>query len=387
MNKSLKIVITFFTFFQITACKNEPSKQIEQIFFVGGYTSEEMNAEGKGISTCSINTETGEMKLVHSFEKSKDPSYLAVHPNGKYLYAANETGEKSPGYVSAYKIEENKALQFNNERYTNGDYPCYLSITSDNKYLLVANYGGGSVSLFPILEDGSLDKLASLLNHSGNGPFTERQEAAHAHYFGPGINDSTAFSIDLGTDKIYHYRIKNNGRLGISSVTNTTPGTGPRHLVFHPTLKCCYVVTEFNNKIEAYHYSDENTPFNKFQTVSTLEEELPFYAATSSAIKIHPNGRFLYAANRGIPDAEEDNIAMFSIHPQSGELYFLGNIGTKGKIPRDFEIDHSGKILIVANQKSNNLASFKINPETGMLTPTTYQLFSGTPTCVKFLNN
>ena len=380
-----KHLLGIILFVQVIAC-NMSENKTEQLFFVGGYTSEEMQAEGKGISTCALNIETGEMSLIHSFEKSKDPSYLTVHPNGQYLYAANETGGNNPGYVSAYKILEGGAIEIINEKYTNGDYPCHVSISADEKKLLVANYGGGSVSLFPIQSDGSLGNLASVIKHSGNGPFEERQEAAHAHFFGPGINDSTAFAIDLGTDKIYHYRLKNNGRLGVASMTKITPGTGPRHLVFHPTLKCCYVITEFNNKIEAYHYKDENSPFSKFQTIGTLENELPFYAATSSAIKIHPNGKFLYAANRGIPEASEDNIGIFSIHLQSGELTFLGNINTKGKVPRDFEIDPTGNTLIVANQKSNNLVSYKIDTKSGLLTPTGFEIAIGTPTCIKFLN-
>ena len=200
------------------SCQNE--KNNFQTFFVGGYTLESFNAEGEGIYSCALNVATGEMTLNHIFENATNPSYLTVHPNGQYLYSANETGGDKPGFVSAYKILENDSLVFLNEKYTRGDYPCHVSITSDNKYLLVANYGGGSVTTFPILENGALDNLSAHVQHSGKGTFEERQEAPHAHFFGPAINDSSAFAVDLGTDKIYHYRIRNKGRLGIKSATS-----------------------------------------------------------------------------------------------------------------------------------------------------------------------
>ena len=374
----------FFFLLLFAACNTAPTPPVHETFFVGGYTSPAFDAKGKGIYTCRLDTRTGEMKLLHTFHKSIDPSYLTVHPNGKYLYTANETGGKTPGFVSAYKILEDGRLKFINERYTGGDYPCHVSLSSDDKYLLIANYGGGSVATIPLLPNGGLDRRAVTVKHSGKGTFEERQEAPHAHFFGPGINDSSAFAVDLGIDKIIHYRIRKNGHLGIKSATSVTKGTGPRHLVFHPVLKSCYVILEFTNEIEVFRCPTENKPFVKFQSISTMQKKLPFYSATSSAIKIHPSGRFLYAANRGIPGAEEDNIAVFSIHPQSGRLTFTGTFDTKGKVPRDFEIDPSGRFLLAANQATGNLVSFKIDQQTGMPSPTGFNLSAGTPTCIKF---
>lgn len=387
MSKLFNFTLLLIIMFLASSCEEQPVQSVHQTFYVGGYTLEEFNASGKGIYTCSLNTESGEMTLENIFENSINPSYITIHPNGKYLYAANEIGDKTPGYVSSFRIKEDGQLEFINEKYTGGDYPCYISITPDEKYLLAANYGGGSVSVFPLLENGEIDNKSSLVKHSGKGPFEERQEAAHAHYFGPGINDSTAFAIDLGTDRIFHYRIKSNGRLSVPSATKVTEGTGPRHLVFHPTLKVCYVILEFTNQIEAFKFNDEYTPFEKIQSIYTVGKPLPFYAATSSAIKIHPSGKYLYAGNRGIPDATEDNIAMFSINPDDGTLFYLGNMDTKGKVPRDFEIDPTGNFLIVANQETNNLVSFKIDQETGKLTPTGFELAIGTATCIKFMRS
>ncbi|MEO1261314.1 MAG: lactonase family protein [Bacteroidota bacterium] len=379
MNKSLFI---FSIILLLMSCQNE--EETLHTFFVGGYTLPSFNAEGKGVYTCSLNSNTGEMSLDQVFENTINPSYLAVHPNKKYLYSVNETGGDQPGFVSSYKILEGDSLEFINEQYTRGDYPCHVSISGDGKYLLVANYGGGSVSIFSILENGSLDKLSRVVKHSGKGPFEERQEGPHAHYFGPAINDSTAFAVDLGIDKIIHYRIRDKGSLGIKSATSVTPGTGPRHLVFNPNVKTCYVLLEFNNNIEAFTYEDETKPFKRFQTINTFENELPFYSATSSAIKMHPNGQFLYTANRGIKNAEEDVLALLNAHPQSGKLTFVKNINTKGKVPRDFAIDPTGNILVVANQETGNLVSFKINQETGDLTPTGFELEIKSATCIKF---
>lgn len=354
-----------------------------QTFFVGGYTLESFNASGKGIYTCELNTTTGEMKQVRIFENATNPSYIAIHPNGKHLYTANETGGEKPGFVSAYKILENDSLVFINEKYTKGDYPCHISIAPNN-HLLVANYGGGSVTIFPILKDGSLDNLSSIVQHSGKGTFEERQEAPHVHYVSSAINDSSAFAVDLGTDQIFHYRLRENGKLGVKTLTKTEEGKGPRHMVFHPTLKTCYVALEFTNEVESYSYEDVLKPMKRFQTIGTLKEKLPFYAATSSAIKMHPSGNFLYVGNRGIPDAAEDNIGIFSIHPESGILTFLENMGTKGKVPRDFDIDPTGEFLIVANQESGNLVSFRINQETGLLTATGFEMDMPSGTCVVF---
>ena len=379
MNKLL-IVLTAVLF--LMACQKE--KEVMHTFFVGGYTLASFNAEGKGIYSCTLNSTTGEMTLDHVFENAANPSYLAVHPNKKFLYSVNETGGDQPGFVSAYKILEGDTLEFINEKYTRGDYPCHASISGDGKNLLVANYGGGSVSIFPIQENGALANLSSVVKHSGKGPFEERQEGPHAHYFGPGINDSSAFAVDLGIDKIIHYRIRDKGSLGIKSATNVTAGTGPRHLVFNPNVKTCYVLLEFNNKIEAFTYEDETKPFSRFQTISTFENEQPFYSATSSAIKMHPNGKFLYTANRGIKNAAEDVLALFTVHLQSGKLTFVKNINSKGKVPRDFAIDPTGNILVVANQETGNLVSFKINQETGDLMATGFELEIKSATCIKY---
>ena len=377
-----KITTFFFTLCILFSCKNEPIKNTHT-FFVGGYTMETFGGKGKGIYTCELNSETGEMKLIRVFENAVNPSYLALHLNGKHLYAVNETGGEKPGFVSAYNLLENDSLVFINEKYTRGDYPCHLSIAPNN-HLLVANYGGGSVSIFPVMENGGLDNLTSMVKHSGKGTFEERQEGPHAHYFGAAINDSSAFAVDLGTDQIFHYRLRKGGTLGVKTVTKSEPGKGPRHIAFHPTLKTCYVVLEFTNEIEAYAYTDELKPFERFQTIGTLKEKLPFYAATSSAIKINPSGKYLYVGNRGIPNATEDNIGIFSIHPESGQLAFLGNMGTKGKVPRDFDIDPTGNFLIVANQESGNMVSFRINQETGMLTGTGFEMDMPSGTCVVF---
>lgn len=229
-------MIKWISFLLIIACfmSCENDNQNEQIFFIGGYTSAQFNGSGDGIYICSLNNTSGEMTLL-STHQIADPSYLVVHPNGKYLYAATEAGGENPGIISALKFDEkSKTFEMINRTDSGGDYPCHISLISDSKFLLVANYGDGSIASIPIKTDGGLSSLSAAVKHRGEGPFKTRQEEPHAHYFGIGVNDSSAFAVDLGMDKVIHYRLGNNGTLDSLTATETMSGTGPRHLAFHP---------------------------------------------------------------------------------------------------------------------------------------------------------
>ncbi len=379
-----KLFLLLFIIFNIMACQDNENGN-GQIFYIGGYTSPKFDADGDGIYICSLDTITGKMKLL-STENVTDPSYLVVHPSGKYVYAANESGGENPGTISAFKIiDNNGSLEFINKTLSGGDFPCNMNFNNNGKYLLVANYGDGSVATIPIKEDGGLSRPSSIVYHAGKGLFEVRQEGPHAHYFGMGINDSSAFAVDLGIDKVVHYRINTNGKLDSLTSTSVIAGTGPRHLVFHPTKKWCYIISEFTSKIESFKYISENVPFQRFQVIGTTDYEMPFYTSVASAIKIHPNGKYLYAAIRGRPTGDENSIAMFKIDNRTGKLEYLGNVETKGDVPRDFAIDPSGKFIVVANQFSENVVSFKIDLETGLLNETGYQMKAKSGTCVKFL--
>jgi len=380
-----KLIFYIFLISTLASCNKKTASGPAEIFYIGGYTSEKFDANGDGIYVCSLDSKTGEMKLL-STTMTTDPSYLVVNPNGKYVYAANESGGENPGTISAFKIVDDKgSLEFVNNTLSGGDFPCYMSFSADGKYILVANYGHGRVATVRIREDGGLSGVADVDYHHGEGPFKQRQEGPHAHFFGMGINDSTAFAIDLGTDMVVHYRLGKDGSIDSLASTSVIAGTGPRHLVFHPEHKWCYVLSEFTNKIEAFKYQDEYTPFQVFQVIGTTDYEMPFHTSVASAIKMHPNGKYLYAANRGRPTGHENSISMFSIDQKSGKLTLLGTMDTKGEVPRDFAIDPTGNFIVVANQFSENAVSFKIDLETGLLKDTGYELKVKSGTCVKFL--
>ena len=352
--------------------------------FVGTYTRKEGHVDGKaaGIYWMEMNGATGELKMISTFEGAINPSYLTLHPNGKFLYAVNEhggVGDFGKGTVSAFSIDhQNKKLHLLNIVSAEGIAPCYISIDDKQEAVLVANYVTGNVLALPIKTDGSLEKAVATAQHKGKGSHP-RQEAPHAHMITQGP-DGGIFAVDLGVDKIFSYQLK-NGILEKMAETNTEPEAGPRHLAFHPNKKWVYVLGELNGKIEAFHFSKTNQPLKQFQSISTTKDG-PHKEAACADIHIHPSGKFLYASNRG----NFNNIAMYAIHPENGTLHFLGTQSTKGAVPRNFVIDPTGKFLLVANQNSNNIVTFKINQQTGILEDTGLEAKVWTPVCLKLQN-
>ncbi len=351
--------------------------------FVGTYTRKEGHVDGKatGIYWMQMDTTTGKLKRVASFEGTINPSYLTLHPNGKFLYVVNEhggAGEFDQGTVSTFSIDRaNKKLNLLNIVSAGGVAPCYISLDNKNQVALVANYVTGNVSVLPIKVEGSLAGASSIIQHEGKGNHP-RQEAPHAHMIVQGP-DATILAVDLGADKIFSYQLK-NGALEKLAETTTEPEAGPRHLAFHPNEKWIYVLGELNGKVEAFNFFKADQPLKRFQTISTTESRTNAAAACAD-IHVHPDGRFLYASNRG----DFNSIAMYAIHPKNGRLQFLGTQSTKGTTPRNFVIDPTGKFLLVANQDSDNIVTFKINQTTGLLEDTGLELEVFTPVCLKFL--
>ncbi|MEZ5043952.1 MAG: lactonase family protein [Saprospiraceae bacterium] len=359
--------------------------------FIGTYTPKEAVPAGKasGIYVYKMDTEHGTLTKIDSIEGPLNPSYLAIHPNGRYLYAVNEMADGTDavlGQVSAFSIDAGEMkFQKLNTVSAQGDAPCHLTITPDGKHLLVANYVGGNIAAFPIASDGALGEATSVVQHEGSGPDKGRQKEPHAHMVKlfP-IGENNFVSVDLGIDRVLHYQLdENTGQINGVAETPTSPGAGPRHLDFHPKSSWVYVVNELNHTIEVFHYTTILAPFERKQTISTLSEGSQAQAYPG-AIKVHPNGRFLYASNRGQTE-EENSIAMYQIDAENGQLTFLGVQSVNGSFPRDFEIDPSGKFLLVANQKSNNVVVYTINLETGTLEETELDYEINTPVCLKFL--
>jgi 6-phosphogluconolactonase len=248
-----------------------------------------------------------------------------------------------------------------------GADPCYVSFDQTGKYLMVANYTGGNVSVFPIAPDGRIGLASAFVQHSGSGPNKERQEGPHAHYIATSADNRFAFAVDLGLDEVVVYRFdpaKGSLTPNDPPFAKLAPGAGPRHLAFHPNGKFAYVLNEVNSTVTAFAYDAKNGAFSSLQTLSTIPKDFTAHNDTAEIV-VHPSGKFLYASNRG-----HDSIAEFNIDPVKGTLTLAGDFSTRGKTPRNFALDPTGKVLLAANQESNNIVVFRIDQFTGALAAT-----------------
>ena len=358
-----------------------------ELLFVGTYTENEswVNGTGEGVYEYSLNLNTGALSYVCKSPRSINPTYLIVHPDKNYLYAVNETGgtnQNPTGTVSAFRIDTaHRQLIFVNSVSSQGLSPCYLSFNKDGKFVMVANYASGTVALLPLDRNFRLHEAVSVDRHIGKGP-ASRQGSPHAHMIIPSPYSDFVYSMDLGTDQIVSYRLDEAKQKLVPTGRNTmtAPGAGPRQMVFHPAKPWSYVVNELNGTIEAFKVDTISGALSHFQTISTHSDSKEDTAA-SADIHIVPSGKYLYASNRG----NLNNIAMYSINSNTGELSLIGYQSTFGKTPRNFVIDSTGTFLLVANQDSGTVVTFRIDPETGKLIDTGIVTKIPTPVCLKFL--
>jgi 6-phosphogluconolactonase len=269
-----------------------------------------------------------------------------------------------------------------NEVPSRGSDPCYVIVDKTGKFVLVANYTGGNVAVFPILEGGGLGEASAFVQHTGHGTNPQRQEGPHAHYINLSSDNRFAVAADLGLDEILIYRFDpTKGTLTANDpkFVSVNAGAGPRHFGFSPSGNFAYVINEMQSTVTAFSYDADRGQLHSLQTISTLPKD--FAGANDDAeIQVHPSGKFLYASNRG-----HDSIAVFAIDESKGTLTALEYVSTQGKEPRNFEIDPTGSRLFVANQKSDNIVIFRIDPKTGRLAHTGDVLHVPSPVCVKFV--
>jgi 6-phosphogluconolactonase len=352
--------------------------------YVGTYTEE--GSKSKGIYAYRFDAVTSELSPIGLVAETINPSFLAVHPNHRFLYAVNEVthykGQNS-GAVSAFAIDRATGkLTFLNEASSRGADPCYLTVDRTGKYLLVANYTGGNVATFPIFENGRLGEASAFVQHSGHGTNPERQEGPHAHSIDLSPDNHFALVDDLGLDELLVYRFDSaKGSLTPNDpkFAKLDPGAGPRHFAFHPNGKFAYVISEMQGSVTVFSYDPASGALHSLQTISTLPKN--FNGTIEDAeIEVHPSGKFLYASNRG-----HDSIAVFAIDVTKGTLTPVDYVPTGGKTPRSFEIDPTGSLLFTANQDSNTIVVFRIDAQTGRLTPAGKVLEVSKPVCVKFV--
>jgi 6-phosphogluconolactonase len=335
------------------------------LVFVGTYTTK---TESKGIYAFEFDTDGGKLTPKGVAAETIDPSWVAVHPSGKFLYAANEAGKAST--VTAFAVDAKSGnLTLLNQLPSLGEDPCYLSFDRTGKYVLVANYSSGTIGVFPILPDGRLGEHTALMKDQGaTGPNKERQEGPHAHWIEVSSDNRFAFVADLGLDAILSYRFDaSKGSLTPNKpffLRPLTAGAGPRHATFSPGGGHFYVLNEINSTVTAFAYAPDHGVFGYLGGVPMLRAS--FEGRNDAAeIAIHQSGKWLFASNRG-----HDSIAVFSIDPANGKLTAAGGFPTGGREPRHFAIDPSGKYLLAENQFSNNIVVFKIDAATGGLAPT-----------------
>ena len=373
-----KLLLTLLLLASIGGAAYGQTKAHETCYlFIGTYTH---GKPGKGIYVYRFNTGDGSLKKVSNTENVTNPSYLTLSPNGRNLYACTETQLPNAGSVSAFGFDSvHGRLTFINKQHSGGENPVYASVDKANKWLVNANYTQGSVSVFPLNDNGSLGIADTVLSYLEGSIDTPRQSRAHVHSVVFSPQQDHLFAPDLGADKIRGYTFDANRKHPLQPAdpqfTSTVPGSGPRHFIFHPNGRLAYCTEELSGTISAYSYDDEK--LQRIQRVASYAAKQDWYAG--SDIHISPDGLFLYASNR----EEEHSISIFSIDTTSGLLTLIGHQKTGGKHPRMFTIDPTGNYLLVANLFSNNIVVFKRDQKTGLLARTHNTIKVPQPSCLQ----
>ena len=352
------------------------------IAYVGTYTG----PKSQGIYAFRFDTGSGKLTPMGLMAQTRNPSFLAIHPNRRFLYAVNEIddyqGRKS-GSVSAFAIDQRTGkLTLLNTVPSGGAGPCHLRVDQTGQCVMVANYGGGSVAVFPLKDTGLLQDSSAFVQHSGSSVNPKRQMGPHAHMIELSPDNRFALVPDLGLDRILIYRFRaEGGSLSANdpSFGKVDPGAGPRHLAFHPNGRFVYVINEMQSTVTAFTYDSSKGALESFQTISTQPKDFKG-ESTTAEIEVHPSGKFLYGSNRGL-----DSIAVFDIDPSRGTLKLSQFAPTQGRTPRNFSIDPTGQWLLAANQASDNIVVFKIDAASGRLTPSGTSVEAYSPVCIRFV--
>jgi 6-phosphogluconolactonase len=350
----------------------------EQYLLIGTYTKK----GSEGIYVYSFNTQTGAFKHISTAGGVDNPSYLVIAPDKKHVYSVNEVGQERTGSVSSFSFDHATGqLQLLNKQAAGGEGPCYINTDEDGSHVLVGNYASGSLSVLPVQADGSVGAPLQTLQHTGSSVNKTRQDKPHVHCVEFTPDHQYLLVPDLGIDKVGVYKYGKE----VPPLTEANPpyaalppGSGPRHITFHPNGKWAYLIHELDGKVTAYNYSKGQ--LKALQTISTLPDK--FRGVISGAdIHVSPDGKFLYASNRG----DLNNIVYYAIDQNSGMLEHKGEQPTGGKTPRNFMIDPTGQFLLAANQDSDNIVIFRRDAASGALQPTGQEIKVSMPVCLKML--
>jgi 6-phosphogluconolactonase len=371
--------ILFLGLLFFNSCKTpQPSSRV----YIGTYTGK----GSEGIYSCRFNQETGELGKTELSAVTDNPSFISLDPTAKFLYAVNEldTWNHEPsGAVSAFSVNrESGKLDLLLQVSSLGKAPAHISMDHSGRYLLVANYTGGNIAVFPLGKNGLPGKQTAFMQHTGSGANAGRQSGPHAHFIKATSDNRFIMAADLGIDKIMIYRFDaSNGSLTANdpAFVAVDSGAGPRHFAFHPSNDFLYILNELNSTITVFNYNKKTAAMASRQTVSTLPDNYTGFNTTAE-IAVDAKGRFLYASNRG-----ENTIVQFAIDPGNGELTPVRRVSSGGKTPRNFQIDPTGRWLLAANQDSDNIVVFRIEPKNGQLVQTSQSVKVFAPVCISFL--
>ena len=360
----------------------EESQLDGDLLYVGTYTE---GGRRDGIHLIRMDRRSGKLRRVASVDAGANPSFLAIHPNGRVLYAVNEVEKyngKATGAVSAFTIaRDTGGLTRLDQQPSGGGAPCFVSVDRSGRVVLVANYVGGSVALLPIHADGAIAPATQVVQHTGSGPNAERQTAAHAHCIVADPSNRFVLAADLGADRVFVYHLDVEGKSlrhieGGDAVMRS--GAGPRHIAFHPTLPLVFVANELDSTVATLRFDAVRGALSPIDTRSTVPAG---WTGTNFPADIHvaPSGRTLYVSNRG-----HNSLAVFSVADSTGALGLEQVVSTAGDWPRNFSLDPTGRWLLVANQRSDSIVVFGRDQKNGRLTPTRERIAVPSPVCLRF---
>ncbi|SMO58379.1 lactonase family protein [Fodinibius sediminis] len=374
------ILLSLLCILGLAGCSATEEPAGREIVYAG--TFEGRGSEG--LYVYSFDRETGRFNRIQTVRDRIAPDFQALHPGKRYLYSVSDTpftDESDHGTVSAYRIDqETGKLSLINEQSVQGPGPAHVSVDPGGRFVYVSNYSGGNLSVFQIAEDGRLSPAVEVVQHEGRGAHETRQQAPHVHSAVPSADGRFLYVSDLGTDRIMIYKVHpRTGALSPAEMpyAEAVPGSGPRHFTIHPNGSFAYSAQELTSTVAAFQVDSATGALTKIQRLSMLPEGYEEQGNSAADIHISPDGRFLYASNRG-----HDSLVIYSIDPDSGTLSLVGHASTQGAHPRNFMIDRKGDFVLAANRDNDNVVLLQRNKETGQLQYSGQQLQIPMPVCL-----
>ena len=354
----------------------------KEILYIG--TSSERGS--KGIYVFEFDREKQDFREIQTLTHKQSPTFLELHPNGKFLYAVYREGlgnDDKTGTVTAFAIDQQTGeLSLINERSSEGAGPCHVSVDPKGGYVYVSNYGGGNLAVFPIDPDGGLTAPSDVIQHTGSSVHPSRQKQAYMHSIIPAQNGDFIYASDLGVDKIFTYKLdRTSGKLSETSFASSTPGSGPRHFALHPNNNLAFSAEELSSTIASFQVNPETGELTSLERVPMLSDESVHQTNTAADIHVSPDGQYVYASNRG-----EDNLVIYAIDQETGKLSLVGHESTQGGHPRNFYMDQLGDFVLVANRDNDHFVLFDRDKGSGKLTFTGKEVHVPAAVCIKSLS-